>query len=138
MKPKLILCLALVLSGGLFGCATNNAVKPNEPKPVSFQGELTWPTVATGQWEFTPKIVSERFKHASMNALGSDGDIAEINQIITADNPRPKNLRVTDLRWLSSTLAMAKVRAMEAGFVYVIEKKAGQWKVIAHYTQWIS
>ena len=23
MKPKLILCLALVLSGGLFGCATN-------------------------------------------------------------------------------------------------------------------
>jgi LysM repeat protein len=27
MKPKLILCLALVLSGGLFGCVTHNVTR---------------------------------------------------------------------------------------------------------------
>ncbi len=135
MKPKLRLSLALILCGGLFGCAGNKAVKSGAPQPATTQGELAWPVVAAGQWEFTPELVVERFKGASVNALGSNDDIVEINQSIAADNPRRK-LRVTNLRWLSPTLAMAKVRAMEAEFVYVIEKKEGRWKVVAHYTQW--
>jgi len=33
MKPKLILCLALVLSGGLFGCST---IEPTRPDAITY------------------------------------------------------------------------------------------------------
>jgi hypothetical protein len=127
-KLKLLLGLALVLSGGLLGCATNKAVKP-----VAMQKELNWPAVAAGEWMWTPPIVSERFTRASTNALGSEGDIAEINKSIATDNPR-QQLRVTDLRWLSSTLTMARVRGIGTVFFYVVEKKGGRWTVLVHYT----
>jgi hypothetical protein len=128
MKSKFILCFALVLNCGLFGCSTTAQQQ---------RAELTWPEVAAGSWVFTPEIVSERFKHASTNALGSEDDIAEINKTIAADSLRQK-LRVTDLRWLSTTLVMAKVRGMEAEYIYVVERKDGRWTVLVHYLQWIS
>jgi hypothetical protein len=36
MKPKLILCLALVLSGGLFGCSTTASHSGDEPKLYTY------------------------------------------------------------------------------------------------------
>src|SRR5271154_7016281 len=41
MKPKLILCLALVLSGGLFGCATVNQTPRQYIIAPANQGEAT-------------------------------------------------------------------------------------------------
>jgi len=128
MKPKLILGLALVLSGGLFGCSTTT-------QPTS--AELTWPNVAAGTWAFVPAVVDERFKQASIKAMGTEDDIASINKSIISDNPR-ENVHVIALRWLSKMLVMARVRAMEAECIYVVEKLNGRWTVRVHYTQWIS
>ena len=69
--------------------------------------------------------------------LGSESDIAAIRQTIAADQPR-QNLNTTDLRWLTPTLVMAKVRGMETRYIYVVEKMNGQWTVIVHYVQWRS
>ena len=126
VKPKLILCLALVLGGGLLGCSTTAQQQ---------RTELTWPDAAADSW--TPSIVSERFNHAATNILGSESDIAAIRQTIAADQPR-QNLNTTDLRWLMPTLVMAKVRGMETEYIYVVEKMNGQWTVIVHYVQWRS
>lgn len=126
MHPKLLLCLALVLGGGLVGCST--AVRQQ-------RAELIWPDAAASSW--TPTIVSERFDHATTKMLGSKSDIAAVQQSIAPYQPR-QNLSITDLRWLSPTLVMAKVRGMETGYLYVIQKKNGQWTVIVHYVQWRS
>jgi hypothetical protein len=126
-KPKFVLCVALVLSGGLFGCSTTIQQQ---------RSELTWPAVANGHWEWTPSIVSERFTHAATKALGSEKDLAKINKSIAADDLRQK-LRVTELRWLSPKLAMARVSGENIRFDYVIEKKNGQWMVLVHYTRMI-
>jgi len=37
MKPKLILCLALVLSGGLFGCSTTSSRSVETFSPAQLQ-----------------------------------------------------------------------------------------------------
>jgi hypothetical protein len=126
MKPKLLLGLALVLSGGWLGCSTTAQQQ---------RAELPWPDAAADSW--TPSIVSERFNHAATKMLGSKSDIAAVRQTIAADQPR-QNLNTTDLRWLTPTLVMAKVRGMETGYIYVVEKKHGQWTVIVHYVQWRS
>ena len=124
MKTKLLLGLALVLSGGLVGCSTTARQQ---------RTELTWPDADS----WTPSIVSERFNHAATNTLGSKSEIAAVQQSITADQPR-QNLNTTDLRWLTPTLVMAKVRGMETGYIYIVEKMNGQWTVIVHYVQWRS
>jgi hypothetical protein len=126
MNFKLILCLALILSGGWFGCSTTAQQQCTE---------LTWPDASANSW--TPSIVSERFNHAATKMLGSESDIAAVQQSIAADQPRQK-LNLTDLRWLTPTLVMAKVRGMESGYIYVVEQKNGQWTVIVHYVQWRS
>jgi len=126
VKPKLLLCLTLVLSGFMFGCSTAAQQQ---------RTELTWPDAAADFW--IPSIVSERFNHAATKMLGSESDIAAVQQSIAADQPR-QNLNITDLRWLLPTLVMARVRGMETGYIYVVEKKNGQWTVIVHYVQWRS
>ena len=125
MKPKIILCLALVLSSGWLGCSTHKQQRR----------KLAWPDAAADSW--TPNIVSERFNDAATKMLGSESDIAAIRQTIAADQPR-QNLNTTDLRWLTPTLVMAKVRGMETRYIYVVEKMNGQWTVIVHYVQWRS
>ena len=46
MKPKLILCLALVLSGGLFGCSTaGHCSLPNYEVELRYWRELPYPRV---------------------------------------------------------------------------------------------
>jgi hypothetical protein len=134
MKPKLLLGLALVLSGGVLftGCSS----------PAQRQhAELSWPEKAEGlpwpQPVESAKIIQERFNHASKVALGSESDIAAIDKTIAAYQPRQR-LHVTDLRWLSPTVTMAEVRAMEAGYIYIVEKKEGQWVVLTYYLKWIS
>jgi hypothetical protein len=42
MKPKLILCLALVLSGGLFGCSTNGQHSTSVAPTKKASGEQAW------------------------------------------------------------------------------------------------
>lgn len=69
--------------------------------------------------------------------MGTEDDIASINKSIISDNPR-ENVHVIALRWLSKMLVMARVRAMEAECIYVVEKLNGRWTVRVHYTQWIS
>src|ERR1041385_510270 len=118
MKPKLLLCLALVLSGGLFGCSATAQQQ---------RTELAWPDAAADSW--TPNIVRVRFKHAATKMLGSESDIAAVRQTIAADQPR-QNLYTTDLRWLTPTLVVTKVRGMETGYIYVVEKMNNQWTVI--------
>jgi len=120
------LSLALALSGGLLGCSTIAQQQ---------RTELTWPDAATDSW--TPSIVSERFNHAATKMLGSESDIAAVQQSVATDQPR-QNLNTTNLRWLTPTLVMAKVRGMETGYIYVVEKKNGQWTVIVYYVQWRS
>jgi hypothetical protein len=59
MKPKLILCLALVLSGGLFGCATNHQLTGlpiryhNAQCDFTFYLPASWQdySILTQQWE---------------------------------------------------------------------------------------
>jgi hypothetical protein len=127
MKTKLLLGLALVLSLGATSCST--AAKQQ-------RAELTWPAVAAGQWAWTPRIVDERFSHASKEALGNNEDIAEITQVIAADNPH-QTLRITELRWLSPTLAMARVSGTNVKFDYIVQKEEGRWQVVVHYTRQI-
>ena len=117
---------ALVLGGGLLGCSTATQQE---------RAELTWPDASAGLW--APNVVSEGFDHATTKMLGSESDISTIRQTIAADQPR-LNLYTTDLRWLTPMLVMAKVRGMETGYIYVVEKMNGQWTVIVHYVQWRS
>jgi hypothetical protein len=59
MKPKLLLCLALVLSGGLFGCATNHQLTGlpihyhNARYDFTFYLPAGWQgySILTQQWE---------------------------------------------------------------------------------------
>jgi hypothetical protein len=125
MKTKLVLILSLILSAGATSCSTSTKQQ---------RAELTWPAVAVGQWAWTPRIVDERFSHASKSALGSNKDMAEINQVIAADNPHQK-LRITELRWLSPTLAMARVSGTNVKFDYIVQKEEGRWQVVVHYTR---
>lgn len=82
-------------------------------------------------------IVEERFKSASTKPLGSETDITAIDQAIKTSHPA-WNLQVEELRWLSPSLAMARVRAPEAEYFYVVEKREGQWSVLTYYLRWIS
>jgi hypothetical protein len=50
MKPKLILCLALVLSGGLIGCSTTNQRLQNSTGQTSSAG--TMPKPDSQIWEY--------------------------------------------------------------------------------------
>lgn len=136
MKPKLLLGLALVLSDALFGCSSNGHVSVESVKIV------TWPD-REAQGPAWPRpmesmnIINERFAHGSTNVLGNDGDIAAIQGVITTHQPS-QSLHVAELRWLSKTLVMARVRAMEAEYYYVVEQKNGRWKVLTYYLIWIS
>jgi HEAT repeat protein len=64
MKPKLILCLALVLSGGLFGCVT----KPNEPLYQGKPLDDYLDGFAKGNEEDLP-ISIEAVRHMGTNAI---------------------------------------------------------------------
>jgi hypothetical protein len=75
MKPKLILCLALVLSGGLFGCATTDsrsgqtASSSNNPKP-SF--ESVQKMFEQNDWQSLEKVdakIIKNFNSKQRNAI---------------------------------------------------------------------
>jgi len=134
MKDRIFfLSLVLGLAGALVGCS----------KTTGKNGaELTWPAKEShGPAWARPKecigIVEERFKNASTKALGTETDIAEIHQVINSSHPNWK-LQVEELRWLSPSLAVARVRAPEAEYFYVIEKEKDKWAVLTYYLHWLS
>lgn len=110
---------------------------------VCYQDDLTsWPDRETSGLPWprpreSIKVIERRFAHAPLKDLGTESDFAAIRELIIADRPR-LNLRIEQLRWLSPVLVIAKVRATESEYFYVVEKKNGQWTILNYYLEWIS
>lgn len=103
---------------------------------------LTWPAKShIGlAWPDPPRdmaVLNQRFAGATPNRLGTVEDVAEIQRIIPADKPAA-HLRVREIRWLSPSLAMARVRAREAEYFYVVQRRGAYWIVLTYYLRWIS
>jgi len=116
------LAFTVVAGLGLLGCSA-----PGWPDR---EDGLAWPKPQSAA-----RILDERFAKASTNALGSTTDIAVIKSAIAVSEPQG---RVTDIRWLSPTLVMAKVRLPESAWYYVVEKRRKEWLIRTCYLKWIS
>ncbi|MBI3879820.1 MAG: hypothetical protein HY301_07110 [Verrucomicrobia bacterium] len=123
----------------LAGCRVPSPTDLNvEAPPLA---ALEWPHgLENGPMWLKPeewKLLNDRFSNASSTALGSTEDILKIRQAVTEQNPREKQ-RVEELRWLSASLVMARVRAPEASYCFVLEKKKRAWGILARYLRWIA
>ena len=114
MKPKLILCLALVLSGGLFGSANLRAAKPADFSTTQIDGiwKELWksggPNIAEPKLEkLTEKLVIDRMTGQWTVMFGVTPDRLTISM---------------------STNRLVEVSGQKDGKGW---KKHGQWKVVS-------
>ena len=113
---------------------------------AAFSADYQWPATRGGGWPKeadAQKILDDRFDKSSKQSLGSDTDTAAIKKAILADMVQPTGASVSEVRWLSPTLVMAKAGwhsgSLDRGtFYYVVEKKDADWKIVTHYLLAIS
>ena len=113
---------------------------------AAFPADYQWPATRGGGWpkdKDAQKTLDDRFDKASKKSLGSDTDIAAIKKAILADMVQPTGASVSEVRWLSPTLVMAKAGwhsgPLDRGYLYyVVEKKEANWKIVTHYLLAIS
>jgi hypothetical protein len=105
MKPKLILCLALVLSGGLFGCSTT---KPNSDaaNPLSL-------SIALLDSPNNPEI------YVSINTN------CHFHVVITNNSKQPQNLLQEGSSWGWETMSFELTD--EKGKKYLIHRTPAVW-----------
>ena len=116
---------------------TNNF--PDEKLPT------TWPATDEGGWSqgTNSDMPLHWFKRASQKCLGTQEDITEIKTMILGNLKGYDNPSVGEIRWLSPTLIIADAGwytgPLGAGsFLYILEKKGTDWKIIQHYLMGIS
>jgi hypothetical protein len=105
---------------------------------VNPAADLSWPEAEDIGWpkpRSAAQVIQDRFAKASTNAMGTALDIAAVKSAILVAKPAG---RVEGIRWLSSSLVMAKVRSPEVSWYYVVEKKKDKWMVLTRYLHWIS
>jgi len=127
---RLLFSILLLGIAGLTGCAHSDW-------PSSKSSPNNWPASDTDQ-----ATIDARFEKASTKPLGSQADVTEIKKVILANKDNFAD-EVREIRWLSSDLVMAKAGNYAANvgsrqYTFVLEKRAGAWKIIACYMDWIS
>ena len=113
---------------------------------AAFSADYQWPATKDGGWpkdKDARKTLDDRFDKASKKSLGTDADTAEIKRAILVHMAGYTKPAVGEIRWLSTTLVMAKAGWYSgpegAGtFYYVVEKKDAKWQIVTHYLLVIS
>jgi hypothetical protein len=97
MKPKIILCLALVLSGGLFGCSTITSQSQSQ-NPESFDLEVALSSPYNRDFTMLTTIHIEKPFHL----IATNGAITnEVSGTLHAPNGGIYPLDVTVSEWAS-------------------------------------
>jgi len=128
LKRFMHLCLMLVTCVALTACVAD---KPKK-KPTFFPENLPWPASDGAEpvhrekteWE----VLFQRVRDGSTKRLGTRDDekfiVSSLAEI---------GLKTDETRWLTATLVMVSGQTKTAGFIYVLQKRANQWGIIAHY-----
>jgi hypothetical protein len=122
----------------LVACAALTACVADKPKkkPVFFPENLPWPESDGEQpihhekadWE----VLYQRARDASTKRLGTSADEAFIKNSLTKIG-----LKTDETRWLTATLVMVSGQTKTAGYIYVLQRRANQWGIIAHYQTYV-
>lgn len=98
---------------------------------------LPWVKDATGLM-----LLELRWNSASKESLGNQSDVEAIRRAVI-DQIKPQNGSVQEIRWLTSSRVMVvaswyRSSLAAAGYTFVLDKRDGQWAILARYLNWVS
>jgi hypothetical protein len=105
--------------------------------PKHKAGPLPWVENDVGRL-----LISKRWKAASKDLLGTNGDIDSIRAVVLKHMANP-DAQVSEIRWLSASVVMVSSGwysgpTAAAGYTYVLEKSKDGWIVLAYYMNAVS